>query len=408
MNGYITRKWILRDTIIGWKNNIALVNQFYRGYDKAWRDKPDGAQIGATVQVRVPQRFVVNEGQALQVQPILQQTVPISLNHQFQVAMEWSTFDQTVIIEDVQENYSQPAGRALANKCDVQAGAEVYKTVYNTAGTPGTAITDTKTYTAAVAKLRNIGCPEELVAVLDPNSQSDLMSATAALFNPQTKIAKYFNNGIFSGPALGIDEWAWDPNMPNFTTGTFTTATPITTAGGQTGSTLTVSGMGTYALVAGDTFTVVGVNSVNPVSYVDTGQLQEFTLSIPVAGTTTGTLTFSPPIITSGPLQTVTASPANGAALLFKGATGITAATMAATSTRQSLVFNPKAFAFVMADLASDLPGADATRYHDEDARVSMRRVVQYQIQSDQLPRRVECLVGIASVQPQFAIRMMS
>ena len=43
MNGYATRKWILRDTAVGWKNNISLVNQFHRGYDSAWKNKPDGA-----------------------------------------------------------------------------------------------------------------------------------------------------------------------------------------------------------------------------------------------------------------------------------------------------------------------------------------------------------------------------
>ena len=408
VNQIVTPRWVTTDTAIAWKNNIKFVSNLDRSYDDQWANKPKGAYIGATVEARLPERVIVSEGQLLQVQPLLQQTVPITLNHQFQTAMEFSSFNQTVEIADVQQHHTIPSGRALANKADTVASAEVYKRIYHTIGTPGSNITDDVTWTDGVAKLRSVGTPEDLVAVLTPTAQSKLLAANMALFNPGTLISKNFRSGQFSGAALGVDEWYYDPNLPAHTTGTFTTATPITTAAGQTGSTLTVSGMGTYALKAGDTFTIVGVNEVNPLSYVDTGNLQEFVLTLDVSGTTTATLTFSPPIIISGPLQTVTASPANGAALLFKGATGITSATMAATVSKQSFVFNPKAFAFVMADLTEDLPGAEATRVSDKEARISMRRVAQYTIQTDQIPRRIDFVCGIAPVMEIFSLRAWS
>jgi hypothetical protein len=241
---------------------------------------------------------------------------------------------------------------------------------------------------------------------LDPKSQSRLMAANFALFN--SKANSSFNSGQFSGSALGVDEWYWDPNMPVHTTGTFTTATPIVSSANQTGSTLAMSGMGTYAMKAGDVFTVDGVNAVNPVSYVDTGDLQQFVLLADLAGTTTGTFTISPSIITSGQLQTVTASPANNAAVTWLGATGTVSATMAATKSKQSLLFNPAAFAFVMVDLPANLPGAKSKRINDAEAAVSMRWVEQYNIQTDQLPSRIDSIGGVAAVLPYFALRAWS
>jgi hypothetical protein len=127
-----------------------------------------------------------------------------------------------------------------------------------------------------------------------------------------------------------------------------------------------------------------------------------------VSGSSTATLTFQPPIILSGPLQTVVAAPANGAAITFTGASGTVGATMTATTSKQSLIFNPSAFAFVNAPLAKKLAGAEVGSIRDAEAKVSMRYVEQYNIQTDQEPRRIDMLVGNAPVQPYFAMRWLS
>jgi hypothetical protein len=407
-NTFISPTWVTKDVAVSWKNNIKLVGNFDRQWDRTWENLPQGAKIGDTAQVRLPQRFTVSEGQAFVQQAILNQTVPVSVNHQYQVGMGWSSADSSLRVEEVQERYTMPAGRALASKADVQAGAEVYYTVYNTVGTPGTAITDDVTYTDGVAKLRNLGVPDELIAVLDPKSQSKLLAANFALFNPAAQISKYFRSGQFAGAALGVDEWFWDPLMPTHTTGTFTSSTPLVAGASQTGSTLNIDGLGTYSFTRGDVFTIAGLNSVNPVSYTDTGDLQEFVITAAISGSSTAALAISPAIITSGPLQTVVSAPANDAAITFKGATGTVSATMAATASKQSLIFNPGAFAFVAVDLPSNLPGANSKRVNDADVKISLRWVEQYQLGTDQLPSRVDMLVGVAAIVPQFAFRAWS
>lgn len=405
-NTVITPTWVSKDTAMFWKNAIRLIGQAHKGYGKEWQNLPEGAKIGYTVQQRIPTAPTVSEGQALQIQPYINQTVPISLTHQLQVACGWSTADDTVEIEEVQERWTKPSGKALGAKCDILFGQEVYKSVNMTIGTPGTPITDNTVFTDGVAKLTNVGV-DNLAAVLDPKAMSKIVSANFAIFNLPGG-SKNWKTGQFSGENFGIDEWYQDPFMPTHTTGTFTSSTPVVSGANQTGSTLTISGMGTYALKAGDTFKLAGVNSVNPVGKNDTGDLAEFTLSVDVSGSSTATLTFSPAIITSGPLQTVTASPANGAAITFTGATGTVGATMTSVTSRQSLIFNEWAFAFVNAPLARKLAGAETGQIRDAEAKVSMRYVEQYNIQTDQEPRRIDMLVGNAAVQPYYAMRAWS
>ncbi len=405
-NYIITPTWVSKDTALFWDNSLKLVGNFDRQWNKEWNNKPKGCQIGDTVQVRTPQRWTVTEGQALQQQAILNQTVPLTLNHQYNVGMGWSSVEDTLQIEEVQDRYTMPAGAALANKTDTIAGAEVYKTIYNVAGVPGTPITSNQTWTDTVALLQMTGTPDGYCAVIDPLTQSNLLNANFALFGKQYQ--EYFRTGQFSEMALGVDEWYYDAVLPVHTTGTFTSSTPVISGANQTGSTLNISGMGTYALKAGDSFYVVGTSTqgVNALSYTSTGQPQRFVLTADISGSSTAALSISPPIIISGQLQTVTASPSNGAAIQFIGASGTAGATMTATQSRQQFVFNPAAFAFATAPLTDRLPGALAKTATNSKIKTSMRWVEQYNIQTDQKPSRVDILIGVAAIEPYFAARL--
>jgi len=409
-NTFITPTWVTTDVAMNFKNHLKLIGQFDRTWEKQnWGNKPEGAQIGDTVQVRIQQRWQVTEGQGLVEQAVLNQTVPLTINHQFQVGMGWSSAQTALEVEMVQDRYTKPAGRRQANKWDAVAGAEVYKSVYFSAGSPGTPLNDNKTWTDAVALLHNNAVPDdELCAVIDPLTQSALLATNFALFNPSAVISEYWRKGQFASEALGVNEWYYDPLMPIHTTGTFTTASWATTTAGQTGSSLAVTGGGTYAMKQGDVFTIDGVFGLNPESYTSTGSLQQFVLTADVSGTTTGTLSISPSIIATGQLATVTVAPAGSAAITWLGATGTVSATMATQTSRQSLMFNPAAFAFAMVDLPDNLAGATAKTVGDKDAKIAMRWVEQYNIQTDRQPSRCDTIGGVAAILPYFAVRMWS
>lgn len=405
MNTFITPNWVTTDVATGFLDSTKLIGRFDRQWDDSFINKPEGAQIGNTVQVRIEQRWLVTEGQALQEQAILNQTVPISINHQFNIGSGWSTAQQTLEVEETQTRYTRPAGKRMAAKWDRVAGAEVYKSVYFSVGTPGTNITDNLTWQTATAILQEQAVPDDYMAVISPVQQSTTNAANQTIFNLPGG-ARMFESGKFSGPALGIDSWYMDPLLPMHTTGTFTASTPAVNGSNLTGSTLATDGWGTYALKAGDVFTLDGVFATNPLEQdLNMGRLMQFSLTSDLSGSTTATLAFTPAIITSGPLQNVTNAPADNAAITFLGSTGSVSGTMSATTSRQNLIFHPSAFAFVMVDLSRELEGAAVGYVSDKETRIKMRSATQYSIQTDRQPTRIDTIGGIAPILPYFAVR---
>jgi hypothetical protein len=219
------------------------------------------------------------------------------------------------------------------------------------------------------------------VAMLDPLAMATIANTSSALFNPAAVIGENYKNGIFGRNQLGIGEWFQDPNRPNHTTGTFTSSTPLVNGAAQTGSTIITDGWasGATTLKKGDVFTIGSVYSVNPLSYASTGRLQQFVVTADISDTTgAATISISPSIITSGQLQTVSASPADNAVITVLGATAAAAGTLATTVSPQSFVYHPDAFAFVMADLKKPGAGAEATTVRSKAKGFSIRMVEQY------------------------------
>jgi hypothetical protein len=203
------------------------------------------------------------------------------------------------------------------------------------------------------------------------------------------------------GTAAGF-QWAMDQNCPTQVNGTF--AGPGAVAGaGQTGSSLATNTWtsASVSLKGGETFTIAGVYQVNPQSRQSTGTLMPFTVTAPVTDTTgAATFSISPPIITSGPLQTVSASPAAGALITFMGIT--------AGSYQVGLAFHRDAFTLVTADLPVPKGTDMASRISDKQLGISLRMVRDYDITTDQFPCRIDVLYGWAVLRPELACRIYS
>lgn len=407
-NTLVTPTWVTREVAAGFLNEIKFVAKCDRQYDDQYVQ--NGAKVGYTVQARLPQRFVANHGQALQVQNLYDSTVPITLNDQINVAWSYSSASGTTEVQDVRDRYVQPAAETIANACDVLAYTQCIRDVYSAVGVPGTTPSSTLTYLQAGVKLTDLAVPMGgRNAVLDPLAMATIANASATLFNPGATISANYKNGQFAGNQLGIDGWYQDPNAYNFTTGSFTACTPTVNTAGQTGSSIVTQAWasGATTLNKGDILTFAGVNSVNPVGYGSNGRLQQFVVTATTSDTAGAmTIPISPPIITSGALQTVDASPANGAAITVWSANPA-GGTLTATASRQSVVYTKDAFAFVMADLMKPIGGAEVGATRAKQWAISIRMVSQYQIGTDQNPTRLDVLVGAATIQPRFACRVV-
>jgi hypothetical protein len=231
-------------------------------------------------------------------------------------------------------------------------------------------------------------------------------NVTTTLFNPSGAISSNYRNGQFAGNQLGISEWYEDQNRPAHVTGLFAASTPLVNGANQTGSSLITNGWGVTALKAGDKFNVAGVFAVNPLSKQSTGRLQDFVFVTDMVDTAGAiTIPLSPPIITTGALQNVTNSPASGAAITVWNANPA-GGTLVATQSPVSMVFHPEAFAFVTADLAMPIGGAESSRVSSPQGGFSLRMAKQWDIRTDQNITRIDMLIGAAAPQPRLAARV--
>jgi hypothetical protein len=382
------------------------VGQFNRTYSDEYGKK--GAKVGDTIKVRLPQQYETNEGEALVEQNLLDRTVNVILNRRRHIGFGWSTAEETLDLDDIRARYVKPAAETLANIYDRLSLTDVYKSVYNAIGTLGTTPSAALTYSNARTKILDLAGPDtDIVAVLEPLAQAVIADAVKGYFNPVSEVSEAYRKGMFASAQLGIDRWYQDQNIPRFTSGACAAAsTPLVNGAGQTGSSLVVDGFGAAsAPVKGDVITVAGVRWVNPLSKEDSGRLAQFALTATPTAGTSFTFSISPAIITSGPLQNVTAAPADNAVVTYWSmAPG---GTQAATVSPQNLVFHKDAFASVMADLAEPRGGAEFARVSSKALNISIRWVQQYGIQDDRNRSRLDILFGAAPLQERMAVRVV-
>jgi hypothetical protein len=155
----------------------------------------------------------------------------------------------------------------------------------------------------------------------------------------------------------------------------------------------------TGILKAGDVFTIAGVFAVNQVSKETLPFLRQFVvLADADSGASTGpaALTISPPIITSGAFQTVSAAPADNALITVVGSGN--------TGYRQNMVFHKNAFALVMVPMVKPPGAVDVARRSWKG--ISVRVIPVYDGTNDLSSWRLDVLYGVKAIDPRLATRL--
>ena len=360
-----------------------------------------GAKIGSVVNIRKPARYVGRTGRNMALENHTETSVPLTLDTQFGVDLEFSSADMLLSLDDFSARVLKPAVAVVANKIDSDIAAQ-YWNIYNTVGTPGATPNALLTYLLAGARLNDEAAPNDDMRslVLTPLAQATIVDALKGLFQSSQQIKTQYERGQM-GTAVGF-EWYMDQNMATHVVGALG-GTPAVFGAGQTGASLSTNGWTNAAAVRlkrGDVFTIAGVNAVNPQNRRNTGQLRQFVVTADSSSDASGNMTIpiSPSITTSGAFQTVTVSPAGGALLTVLGA--------ANTVSPQNLAFHRDAIVLGMADLP--LPGGVdmAARVSDKQTGMSIRMIRGYAIQTDVFACRLDALYGISTVYPELAVRI--
>jgi hypothetical protein len=409
-NTLITPSMIAKEALMQLENNLVFANRVHREYKKEF----SGGQ-GSTVSIRRPVKFQTVNGATASLQDVEEKSTNIVVDQRKHVAWEFSTQDLTLSIEEYSDRYIKPAAITLAQTVD-RSIASLYRSVWNAVGTPGTTPSSFANVALAAQRL------DEMAVEMSDRTMAVNPAAAYAIANNQTTL-----NGVGDVRRTAYErakvtdianfEMFQSQNIVSHTVGV-ATGTPLVNGAAQnvtyanaTGSnwsqSLVTDGWTnsvTGILKAGDVFTIAGVFAVNPVPGEGAKQalpyLQQFTvLADANSGATTGpaTLTISPPIITSGPFQTVSAAPADNAAITVLGTGGV--------AYPQNMGFHKNAFALVTVPL--DMPDGVAFKARESYNGLSMRVIKDYDFTNDTDRIRLDILYGVKAIYPDLACRLV-
>jgi len=396
-NSILTIDMITRKALEILENNLVITRNVNRQYDDSFA--VEGAKIGSTLRIRLPDRALVTDGAALQVQDDNEQFTTLTVASQKHIGVNFTSAELTMQLDDFAERVLKPRISQLASSIDADV-ANAYKSIGNTVGTPGTTPSTSLVLLQAQQKLNeNAAVMNPRYATVNPAANAGLVEGMKGLFNPTDTISKQFKNGMMGTGVLGYDEINMSQSIKQHTTGsrvaTGNSVTTTVTSEGASSIALTIgSGL---TVKAGDVFTVGSCFAVNPQTRESTGSLFQFVaLADATASGTAIVVTVAPIYTAANALATVDSFPASGAAVVFVGA--------ASSQYAQNLVYHKDAITFATADLL--LPqGVDmaARAVHNG---ISLRVVRQYDINNDRMPCRIDVLYGFSTIRPQMGCRI--
>lgn len=399
-NTLLTISQITKEALAVLQNNLTFTKHVTRQYDSQFGRA--GAKIGTTLNVRKPPRYIGRTGATMVIEDSVETSVPVTLNTQFGVDIQFSSVELGLHIDDFSKRFIKPAVATIANKVDWD-GLGLYAVVPNAVGTAGTPSAELLDYLTAGVNLDNNAAPRDSDrhVVINPIQQATLVNGLKGLFQSSDKIADQYESGNM-GITAGF-KFSMDQNVRVHTVGPLG-GTPVVSGANQTGTVLNVSGFTAAAalrLKKGDKFTLPLVYGVNPQNRQANTYLQIFTVTADTNSTAGGlaAIPIYPPITPLGAVgtsaNTVTVSPADAAPLTVLGA--------AASTYAAGLAHHRDAFTLACADLP--LPdGTDmAARASDDQLGLSIRMIRDYTISSDQWPCRLDILYGWAALYPELA-----
>ena len=403
-NSLLTINMITREAIRLFRNSNAFIQAIDHQYDDSFAI--DGAKIGDSLRIRLPNDYTVRTGAAASVQDTSEQSTTLSLATQKGIDVSFSTRERTMSLDDYSIRVLAPMINNLAGAVamDIMSGVEggVCNLVANQDGANTIINPVASTYLQAGANLANNSAPMgNRQIVNNPITEARVVASLAGLLAPADTIGRQYSMGKMY-TALGFD-WMMDQTVLTHTNGTFTSGT--VNGASQSGTSITMNAI-TGTLEAGDIVTFASVNAVNRVTKASTGQLRQFVITADAATAATS-ISIYPGIVAGGAsynsvtgdgaaqYQTVTAAPANAAAL------SLALSVAASAQYRKNIAFAPDAVTMATADLVMPRGVHEAAR--EQFDGLSMRMLTAYVPGTDQLITRLDILYGYLWIRPEWA-----
>jgi hypothetical protein len=394
------------------ENELGWVGDLYRAPEEEFSNSVNGYKVGDTIRIRRPADFTVRSGATMDLQDVIEGRTTLTVDQQIGVDFSFTSSDLTLKIEDLSERVMKPAMSAIVNYMAKDVATVMYQGAYNWVGTAGTAINSFADFALGPQRLDEMAVPQDgRLGILSPSDWWGFVSGQAGVYVQD--IARDAIRTGKLGNIGGIDLYK-SQVTPTHTTGSRTNSTPLTEGTSQNVTYDTVKNTWTQSLITdgwtssltltkGDVFTIDGVYMVNPKTKVSTGIKQQFVVKAAKTADETAsnptTLTISPPIILTGPHQTVT----------FVGVSStdeltITNIGTASTNYVQNMVFHKNCMA--LACVPMEMPQASVNGARKSYKGISVRVLPVYDGINDVSKWRLDLLYGRELLDPRMITRI--
>lgn len=412
------------------KNNLVMCKKVNLEFTDEFR------KVGTSVKAKRYPEFTVGRGRVAAVQDVLEGEVVVNLDRQRNVPVKFTSLEETLTADALLKSKTMESAMAqLAQQVESELAGIAARGFYSWAGTPGTAINSARDFFFGPQRLTNMAVPmTDRHAILYPDDAYELAGAFTG--GSSTSIPSGIADEAIRRatiPMVADVQPVMSQAVYTHTTGAWA-GTPLIKGASQSVSYSTASVRNTYSqallvdgftngttLKVGDKFTIAGVFAVNPRTKQTLSYLQQFTVRPGTDGSggyaadqdatsgekddTSGTytystsgnneisLTISPPIITSGAYQTVSAAPADNAALTLVGS--------ASTAYSQNLCYHRNAVALCMAKPVAPYNG-EFDFATDPDTGIAIRYWRWSEGSNDEHYHRFDVIFGATCIDPRL------
>ena len=408
----LTSDLILKEAMWQFKNNLVACKRVFRDLESKVVNG-----VGNSVSVKKPYRVKSTEGRTLGVQPLVDNTVTITINRQRNIGLKWTIQDLTLSIEDFSQRYIQPAVGEIATQIELSVFEEA-RNAYFMTGTVGSDLSYS-TFALTRAQMNGVAIPDEGTglrsALINDIDAANISTSLMTVFAGQGSIAKDSIQKGYMGPLSGMEFYS-SPIVPTHTVGNYG-GTPLSNnVTAQTGASIITDGW--TASVTGllkkyDIITFAGVYEINPITRTSTGRLQTFVVTADVNSDSGGNATIGiSPSINDGTLtttdvegttvslaayQNVSAAVANNAAITVMGtANGVY---------RQNFYMHKNAIALCVPQLELPRSAVVAERITDAESGLSLSLTEGYTVGDNTETTRLDAVWGVKLMNPELIFK---
>lgn len=386
-------------------NELGFLNSMYRAPQEEFSKKVNGYAVGETISIRRPHDPRPRRGAVASVADVIEGKVTLTCDQLVGHDFKLTNVERTLNVTDLTDRVVKPAMVNIVNDIARDVLEQFYVGTYNHVGTVGEIINSFSDFSKAPERMDEMAIPtSDRFAILSPTDSWAMVGAQTVL-NNGSMVSSSFREGELGN--IGGLKTHRSPVVPTHVCGTRTNTTPLVDGTQSTtyelakdswSQSLSIKGAGnavTYK--AGDVFTIGGVKMVNPKTKATTTVDQQFVVVSNKTTESDGTcaLTISPPIITSGPHQTVSAAAVGDQAITNLGGAG--------ASIRKNLFAhkNAMALAFVPLEMPAAKEGVGSRQSHKG---ISVRVIPAYDEINNVEFWRLDVLYARRLIDPRLSV----